>query len=402
MELHVATLELLLLVAAVVAMLARRLRIPYSVGLVLAGVALSFLKAAPKVALSRDLVFTVLLPPLIFEAALYIPWKELRRDSAVISALATIGVIFSAVVTFSGLTYIAHWDWASALLFSILIAATDPISVIATFKEARVHGRLRFLIEAESLFNDGTAAVAFALALPLIEGGHAPGLQVLRTFLTVTVGGVLFGAMIAGLILLLAGRTEDHLVEITLSTVAAYGSFLLAERLHASGVLATLTAGLVLGNINRTGFISRRGREALESFWEYVSFVSSSLVFLLIGLNGTRENIAHIWKEALLAIALVIAGRAAAVYLTLAPFASSAWRVDPKHQHILFWGGLRGALALALALGLPNVPLHDEIITITFAVVAFSVFVQGLTVIPLMKRFGLLSTTGSVSTPSGH
>src|SRR5579871_3689812 len=146
MELHVAILELLLLVAAVVAMLARRLRIPYSVGLVVAGIVLSFFPGLPKVALSRDLVFTVLLPPLIFEAALYIPWDELRRDSVVIYTLATVGVLLSALVTFAGLTHIAHWDWASALLFSVLIAATDPISVIATFKEAGVRGRLRFLI----------------------------------------------------------------------------------------------------------------------------------------------------------------------------------------------------------------------------------------------------------------
>jgi CPA1 family monovalent cation:H+ antiporter len=354
------------------------------------------------VALSRDLVFTVLLPPLIFEAALYIPWDELRHDALVIYTLATVGVILSAVVTFEGLTHIAYWDWASALLFSVLIAATDPISVIATFKEAGVRGRLRFLIEAESLFNDGTAAVGFALALPLVEVGRLPTLHVVETFLTVTLGGVLFGAIVAGLVLLLVGRTEDHLVEITLSTIAAYGSFLLAERLHASGVLATLTAGLIFGDIGRGGIISDRGREALESFWEYVAFVANSLVFLLIGMNGTRENIAHIWKAALLAIALVIAGRAAAVYLTLAPFAKSKWRVDAKHQHILFWGGLRGALALALALGLPDIPRRDEIITITFAVVAFSVFVQGLTVVPLMKHFGLMSGADASSPPTLH
>jgi CPA1 family monovalent cation:H+ antiporter len=395
MELHVATLELLLLVAAVVAMLARRLRIPYSVALVVAGIVLSFLPGMPNMALSRDLVFTVLLPPLIFEAALYITWADLRRDSLVISALATVGVVLSALIIFAGLTRIAHWDWASALLFSVLIAATDPISVIATFKEAHVRGRLGFLIEAESLFNDATAAVCFALALPLIESGHLHAPEILGTFVTVTLGGVFFGALVAGVILLLAGRTEDHLIEITLSTVAAYGSFLLAEHLHASGILATLTAGLILGNINHTGFISGRGRVALESFWEYVAFVANSLVFLLIGMNGTRANIAHIWKAALLAIALVIAGRAAAVYLTLAPFAKSRWRVEAKHQHILFWGGLRGALALALALGLPDAPRRDEIITITFAVVTFSVFFQGLTMVPLMKHLGVMSVTNS-------
>lgn len=389
MVLSVATIELLLLVAAIVAIAARRLRIPYGVGLVLAGIALSLWPHFPEIQLSRELIFIVLLPPLIFEAALYIDWRELRSDFAVILALATAGVLLSAAVTGLGLHYVAGWEWQSALLFSVLIAATDPVSVIATFKEAKKKGRLRFLIEAESLFNDGTAAVAFTVCVALVLGQNITPLEAGKVLIATTGGGIVCGAAVALTTLLLAGRTDDHLVEITLTTVGAYGSFLLAEHFGFSGVLATLTAGLILGNLGPRGVISERGKVAVESFWEYAAFVANSLVFLLLGITSTKENFFHVWRAALAAIVLVLAGRAAAIYLTLLPFSRSSAAVSARHQHVLFWGGLRGALALALALGLPaSVPRRQEIITISFAVVAFSVFVQGLTVIPLLRRLG--------------
>ena len=389
MVLSVGTIELLLLVAAIVAMAARRFRIPYGVGLVLAGIAVSLWPHFPEVELSRELIFIVLLPPLIFEAALYIDWRELRSDFAVILALATAGVFLSASVTGLGLHYIVNWEWQSALLFSVLIAATDPVSVIATFKEAKKKGRLRFLIEAESLFNDGTAAVAFTVCVALVLGQNITPLGAGKVLIATIAGGIACGAAVALATLLLAGRTDDHLVEITLTTVGAYGSFLLAEHFGFSGVLATLTAGLILGNLGPRGAISTKGKVAVESFWEYAAFVANSFVFLLLGITGSKENFFHVWRAALAAILLVLAGRAAAIYLTLLPFSRSSAPVPLRHQHVLFWGGLRGALALALALGLPAaIPRRDEIITISFAVVAFSIFVQGLTVIPLLRRLG--------------
>jgi CPA1 family monovalent cation:H+ antiporter len=391
MDLSVGTIELLLLVAAIVAMLARRFRMPYSVGLVVAGISLSLLNVLPPIRFSRELIFTILLPPLIFEAALHIHWQELRKDYLVILVMTTVGVLLSVCVTTLGMHYIVNWEWPSALLFSVLIAATDPVSVIAMFKEAGTRGRLRFLTESESLFNDGTAAVAFTVAVGFVLGRNTTPVEVVKTFLITMGGGILCGAAVAAAVLLLAGRTDDHLVEITLTTVGAYGSFLLAEHFQFSGVLATLAAGLVLGNVGPLGALSPKGKDAIESFWEYAAFVANSIVFLLIGMNGTKVDFPQVWRIALAAVVLVMAGRAAAVYLTLLPFSQSPSRVNLRHQHVLFWGGLRGALALALALGLPaNVPRREEIIIISFTVVAFSVFVQGLTVVPLLRRFGEL------------
>ncbi|HTC35394.1 MAG TPA: sodium:proton antiporter [Bryobacteraceae bacterium] len=391
MELTVQNAALLLLIAIVVAILTQRLNLPYSVGLVAAGIALAFLRFSNTIALTKDLLFTVLLPPLIFQAAFYLDWRRLRRDLGVIVVLATLGVILSAGITTLGMHYLANWQWLSALVFGVLIAATDPVSVIATFQESGARGRLVLLVEAESLFNDGTAAVFFVMILDLV-GGKSPSPVNSALQLLLTAGGGLFtGAAIAALALLLAGNTQDHLIEIALTTVAAYGSFLLAERFHMSGVLATLSAGLTLGNLGKDGRISDRGREAVQDFWGYAAFVANSLIFLLIGMHVEMQDFGAVRVPALIAILLVTLGRAAAVYPCCALFLRSRQRVPAKQQHILFWGGLRGALALALALALPAaVPERETIIAISFAVVAFSIFVQGLTMKPILRAAGEL------------
>jgi len=380
---------LLLLIASVVAMLTRRLRLPYSAGLVAAGLLLAVLPFAPTVQLTKELLFRALLPPLIFEAAFHLDWKQLRRDLPVVLVLASLGVAFSAAITAAGMHYLARWDWLSCAVFGILIAATDPVSVIATFREAGARGRLLVLVEAEALFNDGTAAVAFGVAITFAVG-HAPtALQTLSALAATMLGGLMSGAVVASLALLLAGRTEDHLVEIAFTTVAAWGSFLLAEHLRLSGVLATLTAGLLMANYRSLGEISPRGKGAVEDFWEYAAFIANSLVFLLIGMRSAQVDVRAVWVSAVAAILLVTLGRAAAIYPFCLLFAGSGLRVSARHQLVLFWGGLRGALALALALGLPpEIPLREQIVTISFAVVAFSVFVQGLTMTPLLRRVG--------------
>jgi CPA1 family monovalent cation:H+ antiporter len=425
-------LGFLLFVSALVAMLTRRLRMPYTVGLVLAGMGLYFLRIHLQWHLSKELIFSVFLPPLVFEAALFISWRELKKDLPVLSLLATVGVLLAAAVTAIGMHYALHWDWGSAMVFGVLIAATDPVSVIATFKESGVRGRLRLLIEAESLLNDGTAAVAFVVALGFLAGAAPPDfLSIAGTLVLTIVGGALIGAIVAFGFMLLAGGTRDYLVEITFTTLAAYGSFFVAEHFHLSGVLAALTAGLVVGNFRSSALIidtdrqalesfwkrltfianslllvmarapraqpasrpatllTDTGRQALEPFWEYVAFIANSLVFLLIGAQEAQQHFRGLWSPVVVAIVLVILGRAVAIYPLCALFLRSRLKVEFRHQHILFWGGLRGALALALALAVPEeLPQHDAIISITFAVVAFSIFAQGLTIPLLLRKLG--------------
>jgi monovalent cation:H+ antiporter, CPA1 family len=388
MNISLEFIAALLLIAAIVAMAARRLKIPYTVGLMLTGIVLAISPfPTDDVEITKDLIFTIFLPPLIYEAAIYIKWQELRRDLPVILTLATVGVLLSAGVTAVGMHYLAGWGWQSAILFGVLIAATDPVSVIATFKEAGVHGRLRLLVEAESLFNDGAAAVAFSMALAFAMGGNITVFGTFQTLIITVAGGILCGALVAGSVLLLAGRTDDHLIEITLTMVAAYGSFLLAEHFHLSGVLASLVAGLLTGNIGSLGSFTDRGREAVVSFWEFIAFIVNSLIFMLIGIGGAYQNFTNLLLPIVIAIVLMFAGRALAIYPLSALFSRSALQLSLNHQHILFWGGLRGALALALALGLPpEFPERDAIITVAFAVVGYSIFVQGLTMVPLLRK----------------
>src|SRR6202142_2296598 len=221
MTLELSQLGLLLFISSVVAMLTRRLRMPYTVGLVLAGMALHLFAFRLTLNLSKDLIFYVFLPPLVFEAALYIRWRELKRDLPVVGLLATVGLVASAAVTAVGMHYAVHWAWSSATVFGVLIAATDPVSVIATFKEAGVRGRLRLLVEAESLLNDGTAAVLFVVALGIAAGTGVDVPNVGAALLLSIGGGVVCGAATGFVLMFLAGRTADHLVEITFTTLAA-------------------------------------------------------------------------------------------------------------------------------------------------------------------------------------
>lgn len=383
----------LLLIVCLIAMAARRLKLPYTIGLVASGALLSFTGLLSGVSLTKELIFSALLPPLIFEAAFYIPWKELRIDLKPILLLATIGVLLAMGLTAAGMHFLAGWPWQAALVFGTLIAATDPVSVIATFKEAGVHGRLRLLVEAESLFNDGTAAVVFGVVFVWATSGHvAPG-QIGLDLLREVGSGCLIGLLVAGLVLWIAGKTDDHLVEIALTVVAAYGSFLLAQHFHCSGVLATLCCGLLLGNIGSLGSLSDAGRDAVGSFWEFAAFSVNSIIFLLIGAqeHGLRGQLQHYIRPILIAIVVVTLGRGVAVYPLCGLLSRSKLAISLPYQHILFWGGLRGALALALVLGLPeNLPGRAELLATTFGVVVFSVTVQGLTFMPLLKRLKLL------------
>ena len=389
MDSAISDVGVLFLIASVVAMIARRAAIPYAVALLITGAALGWAGFAPHLRLSRDLIYDLLLPPLIFEAALHLEWDALRRDLPLVGTFATAGVLIAAAIAAVGMHLLAGWPMSVALCFGALIAATDPVSVIATIKDANVVGRLRLLIESESLFNDATAAILFALALAYAAGDTTTASGVAISFLRSVGGGLAAGAIVAVGAMMLAGRTSDHVVEVTISTVAAYGAFIGAERFHGSGVLATLVAGLIIGNASIRGATPAIAHEAISFFWEYVAFVANSLVFLLIGVQVAYERINESVLASVIAIVLVLIGRAASIYPLSALFARSSLAVTPARQHLLFWGGLRGALALALAMGLPaTLPLRDEVLTVTFAVVAFSIIVQGLSIPALLRRLG--------------
>jgi CPA1 family monovalent cation:H+ antiporter len=389
----------LIITAVLVGLVARRMRLPYTVGLVLAGCGLAWCNVGLQLHLTHAFIFDVILPPLLFEAALNIHWQELKRDMLPILLLASMGVIVSAAYVAFSIHGLLDWPWKPALVFGVLIAATDPVAVIALFKDTGVKGRLRLLVEAESLFNDGVAAVFFALVLVWAQAENAAPMFSIASLITLCVtvaGGIAVGIASGMLGVLVAGRTADHLMETAITTAMAYGSFLFAEHMQVSGVLAAVAAGLWMGNKgllapeNNLLALSDRGRSFILDFWEFVAFIANSVIFLLIGLRVATIRFHTLGLSALaVIIASVLVARALSVYPLCLPFARTRYAIPLRDQHILWWGGLRGALALALALSLPQeLEFHDPIVVATFSVVTFSVLVQGITMPLLLKRLG--------------
>ena len=399
-----APIGILLMVACLMAMLTRRLGLPYIVGLVVAGFLIALLPESPDLPLSRALIFNVLLPPLVFEAALQLDWQRFRAELPLTLTLAFLGVAIATLVVAAGMHWIVGWSWIGAALFGVLIAATDPVSVIASFREMGCLPRVSMVVEAESLLNDGVAAVGFAVLSAIAAGASPSTASVLPAFLWTLGGGVTIGLLVSAAILLIVGRTSDPLVEITLTTIAAYGSFLIAEHFHASGIISALTAGLLVGGAGRR-FISEEGHQRVRWSWDYFAFLANSFVFILIGMNVANQPLHRLGSgAAAIAILLVLGGRAVSIYPLSALFRWSRWRLEPRFQHTLFWGGLRGALALALALAVPaQVPERNAIILTAFVVVAFSILVQGLTMPWLIGRLKLArkQPEGAVAAPQG-
>jgi CPA1 family monovalent cation:H+ antiporter len=392
-------LILLLVAASIIAVAAKRLRIPYTVALVAGGLLFSFLRLPflsplqPSLRpnwLTPDFILILFLPALVFEGSVKIDRRDLLRDASPLLLLANVGVLLATLIT----GYLVHWALGLplliALLFGAIISATDPISVLAIFKGLRMSKRLSVIIEGESLMNDGTAVVLFQILLAAVVAGQLGPGKGIGQYLLAVAGGAALGAALGYLVSRITRTIDDPEIEITLTTIVAYGSYLVAYHLHWSGVIATASAGLMVGNYGAKNGMSPQTRAALVSFWEYLAFVMNSLVFLLIGLEVHIAAFARSWRPVLFAILAVLAARACSVY-ALVPISNLfAEKVPARWQHVIVWGGLRGALALALALSLDDTfPNRLQVLDLTYGVVIFSILVQGLTIKPLLRMLQL-------------
>jgi monovalent cation:H+ antiporter, CPA1 family len=382
----------LLIVAAAVAVIARRIGAPYTVGLVLVGLVLGLTSWFGDLSFSSDLVFYVFLPVLLFEAAFNLETRHLFGDWRRILALTVPGVLVAFALTAAGMRLAGGVTWAVALLFGALIAATDPVSVLALFRHIGVSERLTSLVDAESLFNDGTAAVVFAIVVAaVVEHRHVTALWAAGDFVWMAAGGLAVGLAVGFAVSALLRMLDDHLIEITLSTVVAYGSFLLAQRLHMSGVVACVAAGIVVGNFGRHRGMGPVTRVTMGTVWEYAAFVANSLIFLLIGLRIDLSGIARHLGLVVIAFVIVVVARAVAIYGYGALSRLSGAVLPLRWQHVLVWGGLRGTVALALVLSLPpDVAGRQTLEVVTFGVVLLSLVGQGLSMPWLARRLGLV------------
>jgi len=398
----VNTLIVLFCIATAVAIAAQRLRAPYTVALLIVGLVLGAFHLVEPPHLTKGLLFGVFLPGLLFEAAFHIEASVFRRLWIAIAALAIPGVIVAMGITslilvavLRGFGLAPDLAWGTAFIFSALIAATDPVAVTALFRELSAPRDLIVLIEGESLFNDGTAIVFLSLVLAYVDGTPGTRGSLVVDFVRIAGGGGVIG-VIAGVAAAHAiRRVNEPVIEIALTTIAAYGSFALAEELHVSGVIATVVTGMVCGNHLRSAGPIEDGAatRALDSFWEYIAFALNSVVFLLIGFEVSMGSLMASWKEILAAYVAVLVARALIVFggqLIASPFSRQIGPRPNAWSVVLVWGGLRGALSMVLALALGADLEHRAlIVTMTTGVVLLTLLVQGLTMAPLLRRFGL-------------
>ncbi len=339
-----------------------------------------------------DTVMHGMLAFLLFAGALHVDVSDLRDVRWPVGILATVGVTISTFLVGTGFWLVTkavgvELPFIWALVFGALISPTDPIAVLSLLKSVKIPSRLEMKIAGESLFNDGVGVVAFTILLGLAVRGGAPDLvHVAELFLLEAVGGVVLG-LVAGFVAVRLMRAIDNYpVEILLSLALVTGVYAVAIRLHTSGPLAVVVAGLFVGNRGAATAMSDTTREHLFSFWEVIDELLNSVLFLLIGFEilviGFDRSLA--WP-AIAAIPLVLMARLAAVSL---PLAVRQLRETFTRGSVpmLTWGGLRGGISVALALSIPQNPFREEILVATYAVVVFSIIVQGLTIPGLIRR----------------
>jgi CPA1 family monovalent cation:H+ antiporter len=388
----------LLLIASLVAILVRRFRLPYTVGLVSIGLLISAIFEPLDNPISPDIILSLLVPPLIFEAAFHLRLDDLRRDLGLILLLAVPGVILTTIVVGGLVSWGIGIDIKLAMVFGALIAATDPVAVVALFRRLGVPKRLQVLLEGESLFNDGTAIVMFNIMLAIAGlAAHGSSLSAeaglgdwIAEFLKVAGGGVLAGIVLGMFASQIIGRIDDPLVETTMTTVLAFGSFLVGEHvLHVSGVLTVVAAGIVNGNVGPRG-MSATTRIVVFNFWEYAAFLANSFIFLLIGLAVDTVSMLKNLPAIGIAILAVLVVRALSIY----GFSLFNREISFKWKHVMYWGGLRGAIALALVLTIPTQNLTFEEITLlrnmAFGVVLFTLLVQGVSMDWVVNKLKLV------------
>jgi len=380
----------LLAAAVLVALVSRRLGIPYSLALVLFGLGVATFLPGMAIEVTPEVVLLVLLPGLVFEASFQTDIDNLRRTFGGVVLLAIPGVLVTAVVVAGALHLATGLPFELAFVVGAMVSATDPIAVIATFKRLGTSGRLSTLVEGESLFNDGTAIVVFSIALRAV-GGEVTAVDAVGSFVLTLVGSAAIGVVAGFAASRVVARVDDHLIEITISVLLAYGTYVVADLLHESGVIATVVAGMTLGSYGRRIGMSARTQEAIDTVWEFLSFLLTAIVFLLVGLAITAGDLLDAAPAIGVGIVAVLAGRAIVVYGLLGGAAQLVRRsrsaMPRGWLHVLFWSGLRGAVAVALALSLPDTfPQRSLLQAITFGIVLFTLIVQGGTIRWVLDR----------------
>jgi CPA1 family monovalent cation:H+ antiporter len=393
---------LFLLFAVLTAPLAKRIGLPFSALLVVEG----FLGSELIVALGfdiglrwhhfHDLVFYLLLPVLIFESALNIDVRLLFKNLLPIFILAMpimlLSTLITAVLLYYGIGHALGFPIIAALLTGAILSATDPVAVLDVFKQIKAPARLSTLVDGESLFNDATVIVLFGLfvAYAQMDAGSFSGFDALKEFVTVFFGGIVVGAVLGVMFMFLYRVVQGDFAKSLISIISAYSAFLVAEHfLHVSGVMAVLVTGL---SISWERCKRVEASQFVEKLWEFNAYLANILIFLLVGITITVAMFTSHWLAMLIGIVSVLIARAIGIFVVL-HLASKLPYIEPitrGYQAIIFWGGLRGAVVVALALAIPlELEYWYTVQSIAYGVVLFTLFIQAPTIKVLMKWVGV-------------
>jgi CPA1 family monovalent cation:H+ antiporter len=392
-ELFVILLAIAVVVAIGTARVSARLPVPYSVALVVAGFIISLVGPAADIQITHELILAVLIPGLVFEAAYKIHLDELRRAFPVVAVLAVPGVAVTAAVVGAVVSAVTGLAPALAFLLGAIVCATDPVAVIAIFKQLRAPASLATVVEAESLLNDGTGVVLFGIALTAVAAPVA-FIDGLATFAIAVVASTLLGLASGFIGVRMMRLADDRLVEVMASVVLAYGTYLLAENFHQSGIIATVIAGIVLGNPGAKRPLSEATTQSLDTVWEFIAFLLTALVFLLVGVVIKPADLAIALPVIVVGYLAMTAARAAIVYGVIGVgqrLGRSGAHLSMAYQHVMFWAGLRGAIAIALVLALPaDLPSRDLVAGGVYGIVLVTLLLQGTTAGWVVRRTGVI------------
>lgn len=412
------TLLLLLIFVAAFATLAQKLRTPYPIVLVIAGLLLGFVPGIPKVTLDPDLIFLVVLPPLLYAGAWVMSWREFSRNFVSIAMLG-IGLVAFTVfgVAQAGSWLFSGFDWRMGFVLGATVATTDAIAATAIAKRIGLPKRIVDLLEGEGLINDATGLLALEFAVAMVVNGQTPtvGAGILRLIylsLTAVATGVILGRIVEWI----EHRIDDGPIEIAVSILVPYVAYLTAETIHASGVLAVVAAGLYLGR-KSSEFFSPAVRLQARAVWDALTFILNGFVFVVIGLQlpSVLAGVSEVSNGR-----LVLYGLLFSVFLILlrlfwtfpGAYVSYFIRARLLHQKenrpgvrqtfVIGWTGMRGVIALAAAVSLPQTvaaggpfPHRDLIVFLSFSAILVTLVLQGLTLPPLIRALGLGGASGS-------
>jgi CPA1 family monovalent cation:H+ antiporter len=385
----------ILILVVIITLIARQINFPSTIAFIFAGLLAAAVPRLPIPELSPEIFISLLLPPILFTETLTMDIDGLIDDSDTILSYAVLGTALMVMAIGLYTHYVFQISWLEAFTLGIVIAPTDPVSVIATFKRLGVIRRFQLIVAGESLFNDGVAIVIYSILITVIEAGSITGLQVFTTTIIKIFGGVIFGYIAGYIVHLIFCWTDDLYVKTLLTFIIAFGVFRLAEQFNTSGVIAVVLAGLILNYRSRYfGGVSEKGEETLEIVWEFVGFIASSFAFIFIGVSLELDLLSYFLLQ-IIALSIVSVLFRYAMIGLVARFLEryQAKRIPQNWRIGMTWSGLRGAISIVLILGITGINLPNEqlLFALTYGIVLSTNVIQGLSMPLLINRLNLFS-----------